>query len=108
MSDFQKIAPKIHKTAVEKGFWNEPGFWDQIGNKLALVHSEVTEILEALRKGQGPEKVADEFADVIIRLIDLHKMLAAYGEVDEDLWAAVEKKVEVNAGRPALHGNVFG
>jgi hypothetical protein len=35
----------LHESALEKGFWDGEITYDKIGNKLALVHSEVTEVL---------------------------------------------------------------
>jgi len=106
--DTQTLSKRIHENAAAKGFWDAPNFWDQIGNKLALVHSEVTELLEALRKGQGTAKTADEFADIFIRLLDLWHVLQEHGYVEGDLDLAIINKVEVNEGREPLHGNVFG
>src|SRR6478609_9033599 len=103
----EEYATHIHNVAMAKGFWAEPNNWDQIGNKLALVHSEVTELLEALRKNQGPEKTADEFADIIIRLLDLWAVLKGEGFVQGTVEDAIAKKVLVNGQRPVLHGNVF-
>ena len=54
------LAAVLHETAVEKGFWDGEYTHDKIGNKLALVHSEVTEVLEAVRKSQGSEKVVEQ------------------------------------------------
>ena len=42
----------LHEIAREKGFWDGEYNHDKIGNKLALVHSEVTEVLEAIRKSK--------------------------------------------------------
>ena len=73
------LAAILHETAIEKGFWDGEYTHDKIGNKLALVHSEVTEILEAIRKNQGSEKVVEEMADVIIRLLDLYAAMKNAG-----------------------------
>ena len=66
------LAAVLHETAKEKGFWDEEINYNVIGNKLALVHSEVTEVLEAIRKNKGSENTVEEMADVIIRLLDLY------------------------------------
>ena len=47
------LANLLHETAIEKGFWDGEYNHDKVGNKLALVHSEVTEVLEAIRKSHG-------------------------------------------------------
>lgn len=46
------LAAMLHENAKEKGFWDGEVTYDKLGNKLALVHSEVTEVLEALRKSK--------------------------------------------------------
>jgi len=66
------LAAMLHETAIEKGFWDGDYSNDKIGNKLALVHSEVTEVLEAIRKSKGSEHIVEEMADVIIRLLDVY------------------------------------
>ena len=53
------LAAMLHETAKEKGFWDGEYSHDKIGNKLALVHSEVTEVLEAIRKSKGIFMVLD-------------------------------------------------
>jgi NTP pyrophosphatase (non-canonical NTP hydrolase) len=97
----------LHETALEKGFWDGPRDHDQLGNKLALVHSEVTEVLEAIRKNQGSEKVVEEMADVLIRLLDLYAAMMNAGFVEHSLDESLNKKMNINKDRPRLHGNLF-
>lgn len=109
------MAALMHETAVEKGFWPEKYYTlftqqvteEAICTKLALVHSEVTEVLEAIRKEQGEEKVVEEMADVIIRLLDLYAALKNTGQVDASLDDVVQLKMNKNKLRPRLHGNKF-
>ena len=97
----------LHETAREKGFWDGEYSHDKIGNKLALVHSEVTEVLEAIRKSQGSEKVVEEIADVIIRLLDVYAAMRNEEQVLHSLDEILENKMNKNKERPRLHGNLF-
>lgn len=97
----------LHESAKEKGFWDGEYTNDKVGNKLALVHSEVTEILEAIRKSHGSEKIVEEMADVIIRLLDIYAAMRNEEEVLHSLDEVLEAKINKNKERPRLHGNLF-
>ena len=101
------LSAVLHQTAVEKGFWEGEVNYDKIGNKLALVHSEVTEVLEAIRKNKGSEEVVEEMADIIIRLLDLYAAMRDEKMIDHSLDEILDKKLNINKERPKLHGNLF-
>ena len=101
------LSAVLHESAKEKGFWDGEYTSDKVGNKLALVHSEVTEILEAIRKRHGSEKIVEEMADVIIRLLDLYASMMNGGFINHSLDEQLNKKMEVNSNRLPLHGNLF-
>ena len=99
-----------HNTAKEKGWWDDSN--RNVGELLALVHSEISEALEVYRiKGRDglqeiwedekgkPEGFVTELADVIIRIADL------CGEFNLDLESTLVKKMEFNKTRPYRHGN---
>ena len=102
------LAANIHPTNARNGFWSEPEMMDKYAAKLALIHSEVTEVLEALRKSQGADKVTEEFADIFIRAFDLYHVLVEAGEADPELYGILLDKMEKNANRPPKHGNRWG
>lgn len=106
--EFDRLGEEIHATNVAKGFWSEPVMMDKYVAKLALIHSELTEVLEALRKSQGADKVTEEFADVLIRTFDLYDTLVEAGEADPELYGVMRDKMEVNKNRAPKHGNRWG
>jgi NTP pyrophosphatase (non-canonical NTP hydrolase) len=101
------LAAMLHETAREKGFWDGEYSHDKVGNKLALVHSEVTEVLEAIRKSKGSEHIVEEMADVIIRLLDVYAAMRNEEKILHSLDDILEAKVNKNKERPRLHGNLF-
>lgn len=64
---------------------------------LALIHSEVTEALEAIRHNDR-ENFTEELADVVIRVLDTSHGLGL------DLAGALLAKLEKNAARGHRHG----
>lgn len=97
----------LHETAREKGFWDGEYTYDKIGNKLALVHSEVTEVLEAIRKSKGSEHIVEEIADTIIRILDIYAAMRNEEHILHSLDEVLQKKIDINKTRPTLHGNLF-
>jgi len=101
------LSALLHESARQKGFWDGEYTNDKIGNKLALVHSEVTEVLEAIRKSKGSEHVVEEIADITIRILDVYAAMRNEEEVLHSLDEILEKKININKERPRLHGNLF-
>lgn len=99
------LGSRVHATAVEKGFWPDGA---NLSEKVALMHQELSELLETLRKPPAASsKVpnitaeAEEAADVLLRLVDY---CAARGI---DLDKAVALKHLYNTTRPYKHGKGF-
>lgn len=103
---FDEIAAELHATSVSKGFYEslDMSEFNSQAKQIAMIHSEATEVLEALRKSQGEEAVVDEIADVLIRAFDLYAALRDAGVVGESLQDRFDKKAQVNKVRPKMHG----
>jgi phosphoribosyl-ATP pyrophosphohydrolase len=104
------LADRLHNTAQEKGFWeplsrmDKQDFFIFYSKQIAMIHSEATEILEALRKDKGDEAVVEEIADLIIRTLDLYKGIKVYSGGLPSLDEVLMKKSLTNQDRPRLHG----
>jgi len=106
MSDFDNLSAELHETAKSKGFYDGVDVTDitwQL-SKLALIASEVSEVLEALRKDQGEYKVVEEIADILIRTFDFYAALKAGDVVYSSLDNVLEAKAKKNKERPRMHG----
>jgi hypothetical protein len=106
---FEFLGIMINETGHEKGFWSADVDTSD-GTKFALMHSEISEAFESLRKpGLAPksEKIPDfteveeELADAIIRILDWGN------EHGYDIGAAIISKALYNRTRPRLHGKKF-
>jgi len=121
MKSLKELQEEIYEVNRSKGWWDDENF--NIPEKLALIHSEVSEALEDFRvnnfgeplnklfysgpKDQEVHQVTDmkpigfasELADVIIRVLDLS------GKLGIDMQRAIEEKVEYNKTRSFRHGN---
>lgn len=108
--NLDRLSIRLHETAVEKGFWDALGTLPEedkfifYAKQIAMIHSEATEVLEALRKSKGHDQVVEELADIIIRVCDLYEGLRENGEVLYSLNKVVRDKARINRGRPKLHG----
>jgi NTP pyrophosphatase (non-canonical NTP hydrolase) len=101
------LAAILHENAIEKGFWDGPKNFDVVGNKIALIHSEATEVLEAVRKNKGSESIVEEMSDILIRTLDLYAAMRNAGFVTDSLDEILSNKMNKNRSRPKLHGNLF-
>lgn len=108
--DLTTLMNEAHNCAVAHGWWEDDN--DNDAEKIALMHSELSEALEDLRSGHPPEEVRYdvdgkpgkpggvpiELADVIIRIFDY------CGRNGIDIEAAVVEKMNYNQSRPYKHG----
>lgn len=110
-----ELAKEIHENAVNKGFYSNP---IEIGTLLMLCVSELSEALEADRKGRYADLESyelfecsfescikdtfeDEIADSLIRILDL------CAAKNIDINTHVRLKMEYNKQRERLHGKKY-
>ena len=102
----KNLVKNSYEIAQEKGWWDQDR---DVPHILALVHSEVSEALEAYRESGAnetfhrltdnkPEGLVYELADVLIRVADLA------GKYNLDLETAVREKTKYNSQREYRHG----
>lgn len=119
IKSINEIENEAHENARRKGFYDDidmvSGYLagqeqqamrsvvkrDFVLSQLAKIGCEVGEAVQEIqRKGIHADELAEELADVIIRVCDL----AGYLEIN--LGRAVEKKMQFNATRPRKHGKL--
>lgn len=123
LDGLNELASFIHKNNIEKGFYEKE---KNIGEMLCLIHSEVSEALEADRKDKYALRQIDfaeqcyyedefvsaykdwvkgsfeeEMADIIIRVLDL----CAWKGID--IAGHISAKIRYNAQREKYHGKKY-
>lgn len=98
---YTSMQVRAYETAKEKGWHDEPR---EIGTLIALMHSELSEALEAARHNADSDKIPgftgieEELSDVIIRIMD------ASSHHGWRVARAILAKMEYNRTRTHRHG----
>lgn len=104
--NIKELCTESHARAVSKGFYDPP---PSVESRLCLIHSEVSEALEAYRDddmtttispGGKPQGLPSELADIIIRVCDFAEYLGV------DLEKEIRLKSDYNETRTLKHGRV--
>jgi NTP pyrophosphatase (non-canonical NTP hydrolase) len=102
---WQGVEADVAKTALEHGWWEEPR---SFGDVIALIHSELSEALEADRHGNPPGEhipefsgIEEELADAVIRIMDFA------GTKGHRVVQAILAKAAYNKSRPYKHGKLY-
>lgn len=102
---FEAVQKAVHGTAVRNGFWNGAR---NDGEKIALMHSELSEALEALRKGNSADDKLPEFEGAAVELADCVIRIMDFAQARNlDVAGALVAKAVYNRQRPFRHGKAF-
>lgn len=106
MKTLREWAQECWQNAEDHGF-HAPGVNNEVPSWCANIHGEVSELWEAYRKGKLNDPcdkgcqlscAEEEFADIIIRVLDCSMQMGI------DIERAVRLKHAYNQSRPYLHG----
>lgn len=93
----RKIQKECHSIAKSHGWWDKRRTF---GDCIALIHSELSEALDAYRHDEGDAHIKEELADAIIRILDFAE------KKNYDLGVAIITKMDKNRNRPYRHGGL--
>ena len=99
---FEALQKDVHENARDKGWWDTDR---NDGELLALMHSELSEALEALRAGNPPDDKVPAFSGVTVELADVVIRIMDYAEARGfSVAGAIVAKIEFNKTREKMHG----
>lgn len=102
---FSLMSCHIHHWAEQKGFWDEAR---NDGEMIALMHSELSEALEAIRTGTKADEHVPEYSNLTIELADCIIRIMDFADARGlSLGGAIVAKMAYNETRPHKHGKAF-
>lgn len=103
VATLETLIAECHSNSANHGFWEGQDFISAGPKKIALMHSELSEALEAMREGryEGDHSVTEELADTVIRIFDYA------GAASLPLASTLLAKMARNRERPHKHGKLF-
>ncbi len=112
-----KAAIAIHHNNLKKGFYDvvklakKPEWTEEdritffqlvVNEKILMLTTEISEMVDELRQQDiNWKKVSDEYADILVRLLDIGEFL------DIDIENSLVGVMERNLSRPRKHGKRF-
>lgn len=101
-----ELCQECHAIALDRG-WYAEGKRNK-GELIALIHSELSEALEAMRDGNPSDKRCPDYSALEVELADaLIRIFDMAGYLKLDLEGALAAKMEINRNRPHRHGKAF-
>jgi len=104
-SSYDSMQYKIHTLAVEKGWWPKDKKSRNEPELLCLIHSELSEALEAYRNSNPPDSKTPEFSSIEVELADAVIRIMDYSQAfGYDVSGAILAKHNYNLSRSHRHG----
>lgn len=107
LQQLTQVSKHIYNDNLDRGFWEGGPEAHNVGEKIALMHSELSEALEAHRKDLMDDKLPQhkgldvELADCAIRILDF------CGAYNIDIGLMIIDKLAYNKTRPYKHGKAY-
>jgi hypothetical protein len=105
VESFTAMSVAFEENALKKGFWSDN---PTVGDKIALMHQELSELLETYRSDSKPSAKIPDFSEAEEEVADLIIRAADFGyHYSLRIAEAIVAKHAYNTGRPYKHGKNF-